>query len=184
MYASSEEMMTAPAVLALPAGYGYEYRSVKTDRRAAGRHRDVAAGFGWIPDGSPVTVGRRTVEFGLKRPQALSNRAALERLERDGEAALAAIRSLDRSRRRMPTVLAYVLGLIGVAAMTVSIFAYLADDIVSTVVGGVLGFVLWMATPAAYRFALVIQATHVAGQVRHQEDILVSISRQAVALLG
>ncbi|MFF2053550.1 hypothetical protein ACFVU2_18250 [Leifsonia sp. NPDC058194] len=161
---------------------GFEYRRMRVPRRAEGRQRDLAARFGWLPDGSGTTGRGRTVEIGLKRPLELAEREALVRLEHDSDQSLATIESLERSRTRVPALLASAIGVIGAAAMAVSVFALQADDVVSSIVGGVLGILLWLAAPIVHRFASATRTRRVAEQIHAEEEVIGSIGRQAVSL--
>lgn len=121
--------MPAPTVAEPNAAYvDYEYKTVQIPLRDVARYRDVAARFGWMPDGSPPTVARRTATFGLTRPVNLPEREALVQLEHDSDDSFAALEALEQSSRRVPSAVAYVVGLSGTAAMAVSVFALQADD--------------------------------------------------------
>lgn len=108
-----------------PSGYiSYEYKQVCTANQDASLFLDYYESFGWhMDDNRPIAVSGKTATLFLKRDKRLINRMELTRLQRNFEACVQEIRSLEQSKSRTASLWALVTGLLGTAFLAGSVFA-------------------------------------------------------------
>ena len=123
---------------------GYEYKSVTVKRSSADLFIDSYPSFGWQLEGTSLPIGSvNSVTLKFKRDRKIANKTELTRLQRQFEAQVAEVECLEASKVMGASIAAYVIGIVGTAAMAGSVFAFLADMIVLCVVLAVPGFVAW-----------------------------------------
>ena len=112
----------------------YEYKEVVADGQMVSLLLDGYESFGWkvnesLPDsGMAVKAGggQKTV-IRLKRDRKILNKAELTRLQRNFEACVAEIQTLEQRKTSAATAYAIFLGVIGTAFMAGSTFAVTAQ---------------------------------------------------------
>lgn len=143
----------------------YEYKEVTADESKASFFLDGYENFGWEPDENFAYAGvdksaRKTtpsqkpkVVLHLKRDRKIVNKAELTRLQRNFEACVAEIETLEEEKTTTATVCALVVGLIGTAFIAGSVFAVTAQPprILLCVVLAVPGFLGWILPYFLYR---------------------------------
>lgn len=128
---------------------GYEYKEIMADDSMVSLLLDGYENFGWevndsVPEsnagGRPGT--RQKVVIRLRRDRKILNKAELTRLQRNFEACVTEIQTLEKRKSSMATVWALILGIIGTAFMAGATFAVTAKPpyIVLCIILAVPGF--------------------------------------------
>jgi len=107
---------------------GYEYRDITVDHEKESLYVDGFQNFGWILEKvntPPIGLGIVTLKF--KRDRKIRNKMELTRLQRQFEACIAEITSMEKSKADGASILAFTVGLIGTAFMAGSVFAVVAS---------------------------------------------------------
>ena len=105
----------------------YEYKELHVTEEQASFYLDCYENFGWQQDENfPVQEKGGCVSLKLKRNRKLINKVELTRLQRNFEADIQDIASLEKSKTGQATIVALSLGVIGTAFMAGSVFAVTA----------------------------------------------------------
>lgn len=132
---------------------GYEYKEIAADGPMVSLLLDGYENFGWevndsLPEsntgGRPGT--RQKVVIRLRRDRKILNKAELTRLQRNFEACVTEIQTLEKRKSSMATVYALILGILGTAFMAGATFAITAQPpyIVLCIILAVPGFLGWI----------------------------------------
>lgn len=139
---------------------GYEYKEMTVDSDLGPLLLDGYENFGWevnenMPDGSGVgKPGREPkIVLHLRRDRKILNKVELTRLQRNFEACVAEIQTLEKRKTSGATVYALILGILGTAFMAGSTFAVTAKppNVVLCIVLAVPGFLGWILPYFVYR---------------------------------
>lgn len=139
-----------------------EYLTVHVDKGLEPLHRDAYRNFGWVLESAderaPIrplpllpAIAPRSVALTFARDRALRDDAALRLLQREADAALGRIAALERSKRRVPAIVAGALGVVGAALLAVSVMLGAAGLLGIALGAG--GLLVWAGAAVAY-FAL------------------------------
>lgn len=168
----------------------YEYKTVAAPGEREALYRDTYRSFGWIvepgsasPTG-PVAApngGERTLK--MKRDRRIAQREQVTELQRRCEAALRDIDKLERSKSSKARIAAFTLGVVGCAFMALSVFSYLAGNLVAMTVFAVPGVLCWAAPYFVHRELLASSERSLAPRIDAQYDIVYGTSEQAATLL-
>lgn len=132
---------------------GYEYKEIEADAGQASLLIDGYESFGWEMDENLPAFyekkkpGKETkTVLRLKRNRKIVNKMELTRLQRNFEACMAEIASLEKSKTSAATVYALIVALIGTAFMAGSTFAVTAQtpQILLCILLAVPGFIGWI----------------------------------------
>lgn len=162
-------------------GTPFEYTSVRVDRGDEPLYRDAYENFGWQVE-TTRTASPGAVMLQLKRDRATPNRSMLNDLQRRCESALAAIRGLERSRRSIASVVAWVIGLAGAVAMGGSVFGYEAGESGLSLALGAVGIALWLVPLLAFRIVRAGRSAQVASRIDQQFQTVYDTWTQASRL--
>lgn len=102
---------------------GYEYKEVTIKPNMESVYVDGYTNFGWTLEATATPVQPGKVMLRLKRDRKIRNKAELTRLQRQFEASVADIESLERSKTNSAAIAAFTIGIIGTAFMALSTFA-------------------------------------------------------------
>lgn len=106
----------------------YEYKELNVKEEQASFYLDCYENFGWQQDENfPLQRKGDSMILKLKRNRKLVNKAELTRLQRNFEADMEDIISLENSKESQATMLALVIGIFGTAFMAGSVFAVTAQ---------------------------------------------------------
>lgn len=163
----------------------YEYQEVSVEQRYLAYCLDGYACFGWqveVAGQGADLQGRVTLR--LKRERHILNRVELTRLQRQFEAILREISTLERSRKNHADVAGLCCGLAGTAFMAGSTFAVTAATpiIWLCVVLAIPGFALWGLAYPVYRHALKRRDQEVAPLVERKFDEMYAVCEKAYRL--
>lgn len=130
---------------------GYEYKEVAADNSMISLLLDGYENFGWeLNENLPESgIGGRASSktlLRMKRDRKILNKAELTRLQRNFEACILEIQTLEQRKTSAATAYAIILGVIGTAFMAGSVFAVTAQPphyILSTLfaIPGILGWI-------------------------------------------
>lgn len=166
---------------------GYEYKEITVPGRDASLMLDCYESFGWTPDDHrPLTSGRSTTTLHLKRDRKIINKMELTRLQRNFEACMREIQSLERSKSRAATLSALVVGLVGTAFMAGAVFAVTAQTphYLLMEVLALPGFVGWALPCFLYRFQLQARTRHVQPLIEAKYEEIYQLCEKGHALLA
>lgn len=124
---------------------GYEYKDVTINQDSESVYADGYTHFGWTLEGTSTpfqNMGSVTMKF--KRDRKIRNKAELTRLQRQFEACVTEIETLERSKIMSASAVAYAIGIVGTAFMAGSVFAYLANMLPLSVILAIPGFAGWI----------------------------------------
>lgn len=124
---------------------GYEYKSITVKQAMESIYADSYSSFGWeMESTSTPLAGVPTVTMKFKRDRKIRNKAELTRLQRQFDAMVNEIVSLENSKVVGASTAAYIIGVLGTAFMAGSVFAYLADMILLSIILAVPAFIGWI----------------------------------------
>ncbi|NLO86288.1 MAG: DUF2207 domain-containing protein [Clostridiales bacterium] len=125
----------------------YEYSEITVKRSMESVYVDNLENFGWTLEGVSTPVGKiDSITLECKRDRKIPNKVELTRLQRQFEAQVNEIVTLEQSKVVKASAVAYVLGVIGTAFMAGSVFAVTAAPpmIVLCIILAVPGFLGWV----------------------------------------
>lgn len=163
---------------------GYEYKEVATDKNKASFLLDGYENFGWESDGnsnegygnSAVPHNQRNVILRLKRNRKIVNKMELTRLQRNFEACVREVETLEKSRTSTATVSALILGMLGTVFMAGATFAITAQPphTILCILLAIPGVIGWILPYFVYKRVLGKQTQKVAGMIEEKyEEIYV-----------
>lgn len=126
---------------------GYEYKDITVKRGRESVYADGYANFGWALESTTIpiqNIGSVTMKF--KRDRKIRNKAELSRLQRQFESDIVEIEGLESSK----TIGAYSIGIIGVAFIAGSVFAYNAGLVPLSIILAIPGFIAWIIPYFSY----------------------------------
>lgn len=124
---------------------GYEYKDVTVKEKMENMYVDGYLNFGWeLEDTLEGTPGKEDIVLKLKRDRKIRNKAELTRLQRQFEACMKEIISLENSKVIGAATVAYIVGVIGTAAMAGSVFAYIGGTLTLSIILAIPGFIGWI----------------------------------------
>lgn len=132
----------------------YEYKEITVRSDKASLYLACYESFGWQADENfPPQETKDQIILRLKRDRRLVNKTELTRLQRNFEANMDEIISLEHSKTSAATVFALCVGLIGTAFMAGSVFAVSAEPprIALSILLAIPAFAGWIAPYFVYR---------------------------------
>lgn len=132
---------------------GYEYKEVTADTTMASFLLDGYENFGWEMDGNLSGYSKagglpnqNKVIIRLKRNRKMINKMELTRLQRNFDACVSEIETLEKSKTSKAAMYALILAMIGTAFMAGSTFAVTAQPphILLCIVLAIPGFLGWI----------------------------------------
>lgn len=107
---------------------GYDYQQITVQQARVSMYLDGYESFGWQTDEHFSTSGNGTsVILHLRRNRKILNKMELTRLQRNFEASMEEIETLEKSKTTKSQILALTTGIIGTAFMACSVFAVTAN---------------------------------------------------------
>lgn len=171
---------------------GYEYKEIAADEPLVSLLLDGYENFGWeVNDSLPESNGggrpgtRQKVVIRLKRDRKILNKAELTRLQRNFEACVTEIQTLEKRKSSMATVYALVLGIIGTAFMAGATFAVTAKPpyIVLCIILAVPGFLGWILPYFLFRRVQRRETEKITPLVEAKYDEIYEICKKGNKLL-
>lgn len=124
---------------------GYEYKDILVNRKMESEFSDGYVNFGWTLENISSTVRDRfSVMMKFKRDRRIRNKMELTRLQRQFEACITEIVSLERAKIIKASAVAYAIGILGTAFMAGSVFSYIAGMLVLSIILAIPALVGWV----------------------------------------
>lgn len=166
---------------------GYEYKEIVADSSMAALLLDGYENFGWeVNDsmGGKSGGGQKTV-IRLKRDRKILNKAELTRLQRNFEACIAQIQTLEQRKTSVATAYAIVLGVIGTAFMAGSTFAVTAQPpyYILCILLAIPGFLGWIFPYFLYKKIVGKQTEKLTPLIEEKYDEIYEICEKGNKLL-
>ena len=164
---------------------GYEYKEVNTTGVYASLLIDCYHYFGWVKDDNVPTLPNKTSILRLKRDRHMVNKVELTRLQRKFEAGIEEVELLEKSKKRLGTVVALIIGLLGTAFVAGSVFAVTAEPprIVLSILLAIPGFIGWGLPCFIYQALVGRETKRVNPMIEAKQDELFNICEKANKLL-
>lgn len=171
---------------------GYEYKEVTAGGQMVSLLLDGYENFGWeiketLPAGGmrgvPGSSGETLIR--LKRDRKILNKAELTRLQRNFEACVREIQTLEQRKTSAATAYAIILGVIGTAFMAGSTFAVTAQPAhyVLCILFAVPGFLGWIFPYFLYRKVAERQTKKITPLIEAKYDEIYEICEKGNRLL-
>lgn len=166
---------------------GYEYQNVNVKRSMVSVYADVYENFGWELEGTEEEPGKLTMDtitMNFKRDRKIRNKAELTRLQRNFDACVNEILSLEASKHVKASVFAYIIGIIGTAFMAGSVFAVTAGRIIPCIVLAIPAFIGWILPYFIFGGVEKKKTVEVTPLIDKKYDELYAVCEKAHALLN
>ena len=121
--------------------------------------------------------------MGAKRDRKIRNKPELTRLQRQFDAIVSEIVSLEASKRVKASIAAYVVGIIGTAFMAGSVFAITSGLLLPCIILAVPAFIGWLLPYFLYRSIEKKKTASVTPLIDSKYDELYTICERANGLL-
>lgn len=172
---------------------GYEYKEVITDKSRVSFMLDGYENFGWEQDGNicgdsgeninPHGQGR--VILRLKRNRKIVNKMELTRLQRNFEACVSEIETLEKSKGSAATMYALIIAVLGTAFMAGATFAVTAQPphVILCILLAIPGFIGWILPYFVYKRLLEKRMQKITPLIEEKYDEIYSICEKGNKLL-
>lgn len=160
---------------------GYDYQDVTAKQAMASIYTDSYENFGWTLENQATKVDSVVMKF--KRNRKIRNKAELTRLQRQFDACMSEIQSLEFSKYTKASAIAYAIGVVGTAFMAGSVFAVTADKVALCIVLAVPGFLGWIVPYLCYRSISKKKEAQVTPLIDQKYDELYALCEKANHLL-
>lgn len=171
----------------------YDYKTVTADMERVSFLLDGYENFGWEPDenlyqdfGQAAAAGtQKKVTLRLKRNRKIINKMELTRLQRNFEACVREIDTLERTKTSVPMEWALTIGILGTAFMAGSTFAVTAQPpmVLLCIVLAIPGFLGWILPWFIYKKLLVRRTEKVTPLIEEKYDEIAAICEKGHKLL-
>lgn len=171
---------------------GYEYKQVTAESDKVSFLLDGYENFGWEADEKwqgnrmpSYTAGQNKVTLALRRNRKIINKMELTRLQRNFEACVNEIETLERAKTTRALVYALIMGLIGTVFMAGSVFAITAPTphTVLCILLSVPGFIGWIFPYFIYKKTVCAQTKKLTPLIEGKYDEIYEICEKGNKLL-
>lgn len=172
---------------------GYEYKEITAESSRVSFLLDGYENFGWetdenLPENGNIrkTPNKNKVVIGLKRNRKIINKTELTRLQRNFEACVNEIETLEKSKTSAATMYALILAVIGTAFMAGSTFAVTAKPphIILCILLAIPGFLGWILPYFLYKRIVGRQTKKLAPLIEKKYDEIYEICKKGNKLLN
>lgn len=166
---------------------GYEYKNITVGREMESLYADGYTNFGWTLEDVDISSnirGSHTANLKFKRDRKICNKAELTRLQRQFDACIQEIQTLERSKISSASIAAFTVGLIGTVFMAGSVFAYIGGMQVLSIVLAVPGFLGWIIPYFAYRKIQENKTASLTHLIEQKYDEIYAVCEKANSLLN
>ena len=170
----------------------YEYKEVSANSSQASFLLDGYENFGWEPDDnlpqssqSRHPGAEKMMTLRLKRDRKIVNKTELTRLQRNFEACVREIQSLENSKTSKATIWALAAGVIGTAFIACSTFAVTAvpPKILLCIIFAIPGFLGWILPYFLYKKIVRNQTEKLTPMIEAKYDEIYEICEKGNKLL-
>jgi len=164
---------------------GYEYRDVTVDRKMESIYKDSYPNFGWkLEKASSPSLSLSSVTMKFKRNRKIQNKAELTRLQRQFDANVNEIVSMEDSKASSASIAAFTVGIIGTVFMAGSTFSFLASLVVLCIILAIPGFIGWIIPYFLYKSTYAKKNVKLMPLIDSKYDEIYEICERASGLLG
>ena len=163
-----------------PSYVAYEYKEIEARGERAALLMDCYQSLGW--EAEKETAPGRIM---LRRNRKIMNKVELTRLQRNMEAGVAEIDTLQKSKTSKASITSLVIGLIGTAFMAGSVFAVTATPPVVwlCILLAVPAFTLWALAPVLYPRMVAKRTKTINELIEQKYDEIYTICEKGSKLL-
>lgn len=170
---------------------GYEYKEITADSSMVSLLLDGYENFGWkvndslLDDSMGGKPGGGKTVIRLKRDRKILNKAELTRLQRNFEACVLEIQTLEQRKTSAATAYAIILGVIGAAFMAGSTFAVTAQPphYILCILLAIPGFLGWIFPYFLYKKVVGKQTEKITPLIEAKYDEIYEICEKGNKLL-
>lgn len=170
---------------------GYEYKEIAADGQLVSLLLDGYENFGWeVNDSLPGDSmggkpGSGKTLIRLKRDRKILNKAELTRLQRNFEACVSQIQTLEQRKTSAASAYAIILGVIGTAFMAGSTFAVTAQPphYILCILSAIPGFLGWVFPYFLYKKIVGKQTEKITPLIEAKYDEIYEICEKGNKLL-
>ena len=163
---------------------GYEYRDITVTRDKENLYLDGYQNFGWKLEGAKThIIGLYSASMTFKRDRKIRNKAELTRLQRQFDACVSEISSMEKRKTSRATIIAFTIGFVGTAFLAGATFAYLANFIPLCIILAIPGFIGWVLPYFCYNNAYSKRSLKIAPLIENKYDEIYEICEKANGLL-
>lgn len=163
---------------------GYEYHEVAVKQSMESVYADSYGNFGWeLEERGEAAEKPGSVIMKFKRDRKISNKTELIRLQRNFDACVSEILSLETSKKVKASIVAYVVGFIGTAFMAGSVFAVTSSQFLLCVILAIPAFLGWIFPYFLYRRIEKKRTAEVTPYIEQKYDELYAVCEKANSLL-
>ena len=164
---------------------GYEYQDVIAKRGFASVYQDGYENFGWALEGTANSTTKvDSIIMKFKRDRKIRNKAELTRLQRQFNACIVDIQSLEFSKGMKASAVAYAVGVVGTAFMAGSVFAITANLVIPCTILAIPGLIGWIAPYWIYRTISRKKTEEINPLIDQKYDEIYSVCEKASSLLN
>lgn len=164
---------------------GYEYQDVTAKRGFVSVYQDGYENFGWTLEGTANSTTKvDSIIMKFKRDRKIRNKAELTRLQRQFNACITDIQSLEFSKGLKASAFAYAIGVVGTAFIAGSVFAVTSNLIVPCVILAIPGFIGWIAPYWIYKTISRKKTEEINPLIDQKYDEIYSVCEKASSLLN
>lgn len=164
---------------------GYEYKDVLVRRSLESVIVDGYTNFGWTLESVNTSVQNfGSVILRFKRDRKIRNKVELTRLQRQFDSFVNEIESLEKSKIIGPSTVAYIIGVLGTAFITGSVFSHLGGNLALSIILAIPGFVGWVIPYFTYEALRKKKTIEIDPLIEEKYDDLYDISEKANSLLA
>lgn len=165
---------------------GYEYKEITVERSVESLYIDSYQAFGWLlEESSGVTISINTSTLKFKRDRKILNKAELTRLQRQFDACVNEITTLEKSKTSGATIAALVIGILGTAFMAGSVFAVTAavPNMLLCVIFAIPAFIGWILPYFVFKNLSAKRGQKVTPLIEAKYDEIYEVCEKANSLL-
>ena len=164
---------------------GYEYQSITVTPAMESVYTDGYENFGWIrEEASVLQMGKEAVYLKFKSDRKIRNKAELTRLQRQFEACVGEMISLEKAKNANAMITAFTIGILGCAFLGGATFAYLAGMLPLMIILAVPGFIGWILPYFCYHSILAKRSARNAPLIDKIHDEIYDVCEKANHLLA
>lgn len=164
---------------------GYEYRDITVSRNVESMYADGYLNFGWKLTGTvPAQPGLNAVTMKFKRDMKIRNKAELTRLQRQFDACISEITTMEQSKTSKASIWAFTVGLLGTAFIAGATFAYLGGLVLLCIILAIPGFGGWLLPYYLYHSVFEKRSAEIMPLIDKKYDEIYEVCEKANELLG
>ena len=164
--------------------YAYEHIEKIVSDKMVPIYTDNYPNFGWELEGRRLVLGSvNKMAMKFKRDRHLVNKVELTRLQRQFDAEVKSIETMEQSKAVTASMVAFTVGVVGCAFLAGSVFAFLGGLIPLCILLAIPGIVGWITPYWLYKTITRKKTAHVTPFIEKAYDNLYAVCERAHSLL-